>query len=358
MGLGPVMVDLAGVALDAEERELLAHPAVGGVILFSRNFAAPGQLRELTAEIHAMREPRLLIGVDQEGGRVQRFREGFTRLPPAGRFGALWSHDRQRALEACRDVAWLMASELRAAGVDFSFAPVLDVDPGISRVIGDRGFGPEPESVIALAGAWMHGAREAGMGSVGKHFPGHGMVAADSHAELPRDERPLEALLDWDLLPFQRLISQGLEAIMPAHVLYPRIAPEPAGFSPFWLRTVLRERLGFGGVIFSDDLDMQAASAGGGYGERARAARAAGCDMILICNNRGAAVETVEALAGDDDEVSQRRRMCMQGRGSTSPETLLRDPRWQAGVAAVAALQSLASLDPTLADPTDPRRKL
>ncbi len=357
MSLGPVMVDIAGTELAPEDRELLAHPAVGGVILFSRNFVSPEQLRALTEAIHGLREPRLLIGVDQEGGRVQRFRAGFTRLPPAGRFGELYAADPARARRACAAVAWLMAAELRSVGIDFSFAPVLDVDAGVSRVIGDRGFGPEPAQVAALAGAWAEGARSAGMASVGKHFPGHGGVAADSHLELPRDERGLDRLLDWDLRPFQSLIGQGLEAVMPAHVLYPRIAAEPAGFSPFWLREVLRGRLGFQGVVFSDDLNMQAADAGGGRGDRARAARAAGCDMILVCNNRSAAIETVAALADDADPVGQLRLLRMHGRGPVEPGRLHEDPRWQAGVREVGALESLASLDLPLADPTDPGRR-
>ena len=352
MSLGPVMVDLAGPELTAEDRELLRHPAVGGVILFSRNFSSPDQLAALTAAIHALREPRLLIGVDQEGGRVQRFREGFTRLPPAGRFGALYAQDPRRAGAACTAVAWLMAAELRVAGVDFSFAPVLDLDRGLSRVIGDRGFGAAVAQVVDLATAWTDGVRQAGMAAVGKHFPGHGGVEADSHTDLPVDERDLADLLAADLRPFARLIEHGLEAVMPAHVVYPRVAPEPAGFSPVWLRKVLREQLGFAGVIFSDDLNMAAAGAGGGYVERAQAAARAGCDMLLICNNRPAALTIVEALRGDTDPAAQLRLLRMHGRGHLERGRLHEEPRWQEGVRQVARLEDLGTLDLALGDPT------
>ena len=264
MSLGPVMLDLAGFALTAEERDLLRHPAVGGVILFSRNFLEPEQIAALTAEIHALRDPHLLIAVDQEGGRVQRFRDGFTQLPPAARFGELARRNPHHARQAAEAVGWLMAAELRAVGVDFSFAPVLDLDRGVSGVIGDRAFADNINAVADLAGAWSEGARSAGMAQVGKHFPGHGGVAADSHAELPIDRRRFEDIQMDDLVPFERLIRRGLEAIMPAHVLYSHIDPRPAGFSPFWLKEVLRGQLAFQGVIFSDDLNMAAAAAGGG----------------------------------------------------------------------------------------------
>jgi len=354
MPLGPVMVDLGGTELTVEDRELLRHPAVGGVILFARNYVSPVQLISLTSAIHGLREPRLLIGVDQEGGRVQRFREGFTRLPAAGRFGTLYRRDPKRARGACASVAWLMAAELQVAGVDFSFAPVLDLDRGHSRVIGDRGFASAIDAVTALAAAWVEGAGRAGMASVGKHFPGHGGVEADSHSELPADDRDWATLAMEDLVPFERLIERGLEAVMPAHVVYPQIAPDPAGFSPFWLREVLRGRLGFQGVIFSDDLNMAAAQAGGGYGERARAALGAGCDMLLICNNRPAAVEILDALHDHSDPAAQLRLTRMHGRGHPPPERLHEDPQWQAAVRQVALLEDLESLDLPLGDPTDP----
>lgn len=356
MPLGPIMVDLAGTELTAEDRDLLVHPAVGGVILFARNFRSPDQLAELAAAIHGLREPRLLIGVDQEGGRVQRFRDGFTRLPAPGRLGAAFARDPRRARAACTAIAWLMAAELRAVGVDFSFAPVLDLDRGICRAIGDRGFGPEPAQVVDLGLAWMAGVRQAGMASVGKHFPGHGGVAADSHAELPRDERGLAELLAMDLIPFARLIAHGLEAAMPAHVVYPRVAPEPAGFSPFWLQEVLRGRLEFSGVIFSDDLNMVAAQAAGDYVRRARAAAAAGCDMLLICNNRPAAIAIADGFRDHADPAAALRLLRMHGRGGAERSRLREDPRWQAGVREVALLEDAGTLDLALGDPTEPER--
>jgi beta-N-acetylhexosaminidase len=354
MSLGPIMVDLAGTELTPEDRDLLRHPAVGGVILFARNYSSPAQLAELTTAIHDLRAPRLLIGVDQEGGRVQRFREGFTRLPPAGRFGTLYAQDPRRATAACTAVAWLMAAELQVVGVDFSFAPVLDLDRGLSRVIGDRGFGAGVEQVSALSAAWAAGVRQAGMAAVGKHFPGHGGVAADSHTELPQDARDLTDLLDTDLVPFRRLIAHGLEAVMPAHVVYPQVAPEPAGFSPKWLQEVLRGHLGFSGVIFSDDLNMAAAAAGGDYSERAQAAAQAGCDMLLICNNRPAAIAIVDAFRARQDPTAQLRLLRMHGRGRLERDRLHEQPQWHEGVHQVALLEDLETLDLALDDPTNP----
>jgi len=312
--LGPVMLDVAGPELDAEDREVLAHPAVGGVILFARNYSEPKQLAALTAAIRSAREPALLIAVDQEGGRVQRFRDGFVRLPPAARFGDLYAIDPDLAREAARSVGWLMAAELRAAGVDFSFAPVLDVERGVSRVIGDRALAVSPDIVATLAAAWLDGVHAAGMAGCGKHFPGHGGVAADSHLELPEDTRPFSDLETLDLIPFRRLIAHGLEAVMPAHVVYSCIDPRPAGFSTFWLREVLRGRLGFDGAIFSDDLDMDAASAGGGFGARALTALQAGCDMVLVCNNRPGALEVLEGVADWREPHSASRLARMRAR--------------------------------------------
>lgn len=350
------MLDLAGTALDAVDRELLRHPAVGGVILFSRNFESPEQLAELTSSIHALREPRLLIGVDQEGGRVQRFREGFTRLPPAGRFGRLHARDPARARDACESIAWLMAAELRAVGVDFSFAPVLDLDRAISQVIGDRGFAVQVETVRELAVAWMDGARHAGMASVGKHFPGHGGVAADSHAELPTDARTFAEIEREDLEPFRCLIEHGLDAMMPAHVVYPSIDWRPAGFSSIWLREILRGRLDFQGVVFSDDLNMAAAGAGGGYVERARSALQAGCDMLLICNNRPEAMAIVDAFGEHQDPVAHRRLLRMHGRERLDRTHLHEHPQWQRAIRAIAQLEAFATRALELDDPTDPEK--
>jgi beta-N-acetylhexosaminidase len=336
--LGPVMLDLGGTELSAEERELLRHPAVGGVILFQRNFTAPAQLTALTQSIRALDERRLLIAVDQEGGRVQRFREGLTRLPTAARFGKLYQHDARAGLDAARAVGWLMAIELRQLGVDFSFAPVLDVEQGLSRVIGDRAFATTPEAVATLATAWLEGVHAAGMAGCGKHFPGHGGVVADSHLELPEDQRPLSALEPCDLLPFRRLMAQGLEAVMPAHVRYPAIAPEPAGFSTFWLRELLRDRLRFEGAIISDDLNMAAADAAGSPAARALAALQAGCDLVLICNNREAAVAVLDAVADWRLPASAARLERLRGRSLID---LTRHDRRQAALEAIARLHAL-----------------
>jgi beta-N-acetylhexosaminidase len=338
------MLDLDGPELTAQERELLGHPAVGGVILFARNYESPEQLERLVSDIHGLRRPALLVAVDQEGGRVQRFREGFTRLPPPGWLGVL--HERSPALarRAAREMGWLMAAELRALGLDFSFAPVLDLDRGISSVIGDRAMHHHPVVVAELAHAWWSGAHEAGMASVGKHFPGHGGVAEDSHEALPTDPRRLEDLLMDDLLPFERMIHYGLEAIMPAHVVYEAADPRPAGFSPFWLDRILRQRLGFQGTIFSDDLGMAAAATAGGYADRARAALGAGCDMVIVCNDRRGAEAALDELVDYADPAAQMRLVRMHGRHGLSREHLHLEPRWQAAVRLVADYDESPSL--------------
>lgn len=294
--LGPVMLDVAGKALSAEERELLLHPAVGGVILFTRNYESPEQLAALTADIRALRTPPLLIAVDHEGGRVQRFRPGFTRLPPMRLLGQAWERDNAAAVRAAHALGLVLAMELRAHGVDFSFTPVLDLDHGPSGVIGDRAFHRDPLVVVALAQALVEGLAQGGMGAVGKHFPGHGFAAADSHTAVPVDDRTLEALRIDDMVPFQALVSKGLTGIMPAHVIYPRVDEKPAGYSRIWLQRELRERMGFGGVIFSDDLSMVGAHSAGDIVDRARAALGAGCDVALVCNDPEAARRLVDGL--------------------------------------------------------------
>ncbi len=344
MSHGPLMLDLAGPELLPEEREMLRHPLCGGVILFSRNYRDPEQLRALAAAIHGVRSPSLLVAVDQEGGRVQRFRDGFVRLPPPGWLGTIHDRDTSRALRLAHVLGWLMAAELRAVGVDFSFAPVLDLDWGISRVIGDRAFHRRPTVVTELAQAWVRGVHDAGMPAVGKHFPGHGGVSADSHTDLPVEERRAEDLWMDDLFPFQRLIEQGLEAIMPAHVIYRQVAPEPAGFSRLWLHDVLRGRLGFQGVIFSDDLTMAAAHVAGGYRERAEAALAAGCDMVLVCNNPAGAAEVLDGLRGYNDPVAGSRIARMHGRRAADRAHLHLDPRWREAIAAVTAYDESPAL--------------
>jgi beta-N-acetylhexosaminidase len=307
--LGPVMVDVQGTALDPGEREMLAHPLVGGVILFSRNYESPAQLKALTAAIRSVREPHLLIAVDQEGGRVQRFREGFTRLPAMAQLGRLCERDPAGALEAARNVGRILAHELSAHGLDFSFVPVLDIDFGRSAVIGERAFSSDPARVATLAGELMLGLGLGGVAAVGKHFPGHGFVEADSHVAVPHDPRPLSDLEAADLVPYRRLIPLGLAGVMPAHVIYPAIDPRPAGFSAFWLKRVLRERLGFDGLIFSDDLSMEGACVAGGVVERGMAALEAGCDMVLVCNQPDAAMRLLGGLEAGPMDAHRADRM-------------------------------------------------
>lgn len=292
---GPLGIDLAGTALTEPERERLCHPGVGAVVLFTRNYCAPEQLRELVSSIKALRDPPLLVTVDHEGGRVQRFREGFTRIPAAASLGRLHDRAPAAALEHARDAGLVMAAELRAVGVDLSFAPVLDLDHTRSSVIGERAFHADPNVVAALAGAFVDGMAEAGMAAVGKHFPGHGAVAGDSHLELPEDERDWAVIAARDLVPFARLTPR-LGGVMPAHVRYPSIAPEPAGFSEHWLQGVLRRRLGFSGCIVTDDLAMAGARGVGGPRARLAAALTAGCDVGLICNAVAEADGMLDAL--------------------------------------------------------------
>ncbi|MDQ8021703.1 MAG: beta-N-acetylhexosaminidase [Moraxellaceae bacterium] len=293
--LGPVMCDVVGTVLTDAEREVLRHPLVGGVILFSRNYENPVQVAALCAEIHALRSPQLVIAVDHEGGRVQRFRSGFTRLPTMRALGELWAKDEQAACARAREVGLVLAGELMALGLDLSFTPVLDLDFGTSGVIGDRAFHRDPQIVAELATALTDGLNEAGMGAVGKHFPGHGFVAADSHVAIPVDERDFDTIWADDVQPYQHTLGQRLAGIMPAHVIYPQVDERPAGFSPFWLQDVLRGRLGFDGVIFSDDLTMEGATVAGDIVARADAALSAGCDMVLVCNRPD---ETARLLAG------------------------------------------------------------
>lgn len=305
---GRVLADLAGPRLVLEERDLLRHPQVGGVILFARNFESAEQLAELTAEIHALRSPQLLIAVDHEGGRVQRFRAGFTTIPTMRSLGSLWNSDEESALRAARACGLVLAAELRACGVDLSFAPVLDLDHGPSGVIGDRAFHRQPDVVAALAAALTRGMRDGGMAACGKHFPGHGYVAADSHLGTAIDPRPLAEIECDDILPFRRLVSAGIEAVMPAHVVYPQVDNAPAGFSRVWL-DYLRFKLGFDGLIFSDDLSMEGAKAHGGVVERGLAALAAGCDMLLLCNTPKDLVCLVDGLAACNTSAVSGRRI-------------------------------------------------
>ncbi len=334
------MLDLQGTTLDEQEREMLQHPLVGGVILFTRNYQNPEQLTALIAEIRALRSPPLLIAVDHEGGRVQRFRQGFTRLPAMRRFGEIYERDKRRARQLAESAGWVMASELRAVGVDFSFAPVLDLDYGVSSVIGDRSFHRKPEVVADLANAVMQGMHRAGMAATGKHFPGHGAVEADSHEAIPVDNRRYEDIAAEDMKPYELMISNGMAAVMPAHVIYPNVDPQPAGFSPYWLKEVLRRRMNFQGVIFSDDLNMEGASVAGDYVARAKAALAAGCDVALICNNREGALEILRGLELEPNPVLHARLARLHGRHSLTLDVLHSDPSWRQ---AVSALQELAA---------------
>jgi len=312
------MLDIEGLALEAEDRERIAHPLVGGVILFARNFESPRQLAQLTASIRQLRDPAPLVAVDHEGGRVQRFRAGFTAIPPMRTLGELWDRDVVAATSEAERLGRTIADELAAHGIDFSFTPVLDLDFGASGVIGDRAFHRSPNAVAHLASALRRGLRAGGSVAVGKHFPGHGFVAADSHHETPIDERPFEALVKEDLVPFGALIKVGLEAIMPAHVVYPAVDTLPAGFSRVWLQEILRGRMGFDGMIFSDDLSMAGARGVGDIVARASAAWWAGCDMVLVCNDPASADALLSAWQPEDRQAAMRRADAMARRTLTA----------------------------------------
>lgn len=297
--LGPLMIDIAGTQLTELDRQRLTHPLVGGVILFSRNYVDPLQLEALNAEIHALRQPALLIAVDHEGGRVQRFRDGFTRLPPMAVLGRLWDQDQESAGAAASDVGYVLAAELRARGVDYSFTPVLDLDYGPSRVIGDRAFHRSPDVVVKLAGALQEGLKAGGMGSCGKHYPGHGFVIPDSHVELPVDPRSLEAIQE-DLIPYRNL---ALDAVMAAHVIYECFDCNTAVFSNRWI-DYLRNNIKFNGVVFTDDLSMAGAGVVGGMLQRVETAYRAGCDMLLVCNSPDS---VADVLANWHPEIDLQR---------------------------------------------------
>jgi len=291
-----VVVDVLGATLTDEDRQRIRHPAAGAVILFARNYENPEQLAQLTADIERQREPALPVCVDHEGGRVQRFREGFTAIPPMRALGKLWDRDRDAAKEAATSIGYVIAAELGAHGVDFSFSPVLDLDYGGSSVIGDRALHFDPAAVGALGACLVKGLAQGGVAAVAKHFPGHGYAAADSHVAVPRDERTFKQIARKDIAPYKPVIEAGLAAVMPAHVIYSEVDSQPAGYSAHWLQEVLRKQLGFEGIVFSDDLSMEGAAVAGGPPERARAALAAGCDMVLLCNNPAGLDELLESL--------------------------------------------------------------
>ena len=325
--LGPLMFDLRGHALTPEEKELLRHPAAGGIIFFTRNYENPAQIAGLTQSIRALR-PGLLVAVDHEGGRVQRFREGFTRLPPAGRYAERL--DEKTRTQSLETAGWLMAAELRAVGVDFSFAPDLDVDCGISQIIGDRSFSRDAEQAGDYALAFAQGMRRAGMAAVGKHFPGHGAVALDSHLALPEDPRPYADIAAKDLTPFKKLIAAGLEGVMPAHVVYKEVDKLPAGFSRRWIQEVLRGELGFKGAVFSDDLTMEGAAIfAKDYTDRARLALEAGCDMALVCNKPEAIGFVLESLERLNWKERQPRLAALRGKFPLDRAALLSGGEWR-----------------------------
>lgn len=345
---GPLMIDVAATALDAHERKQLCHPLIGGVILFARNFTDSEQLQALTAEIRALRSPALLIAVDHEGGRVQRFRtDGFSHLPPMRSLGQRWEEDHVAALAAAQACGFVLAAELRAHGVDLSFAPVLDLDYGHCTAIGSRAFHRQPAVVAALAQALVAGMSQAGMGAVGKHFPGHGYVEADSHHDVPADERDFATLWEQDLQPYRHRLLRQLAGVMPAHVRYPQADPsavvQPAGFSPFWLQEVLRRRLAFEGVIFTDDLNMEGARAAGDIVGRVSAAAAAGCDMLLVCNRPDLVAELLVRWEASPDAASLARIAAL-GTSAPQPDWLADPFALELNAAYVAAREQIAAL--------------
>ena len=338
MSIGSLMLDLEGTRLTAEEKELLQHPMTGGLIFFTRNYESAEQIIELTRSVRDLVGDEFLISVDHEGGRVQRFRSEFTELPAIAHLGKIYQENQDEALLMSRKAGWLMAAEVRAVGIDFSFAPVLDLDYGVSQVIGDRAFHRDPFAVAKLAEAYIKGMKDTGMASTGKHFPGHGAVTVDSHLGIPVDTRSHEEIWADDIIPFAKLIEKGMDAVMPAHVIYENIDKNPAGFSPYWLRDVLRKELKFDGVIFSDDLSMEGASIAGGYTERAEAALDAGCDMILVCNDRAGVVEVLDRVNFKQNNESSQRLSRMRGEPFVNRSALLDQNKWSEMVDEVTSI--------------------
>ena len=314
MTLGPIMLDVEGTTLNADDKRRLLHPLTGGVILFTRNFSSYQQLTELTAEIHALRSPSLLIAIDHEGGRVQRFKEDFTRLPAMRELGKIWDTNPNRAQHLTQQVGYVLAAELNACGIDLSFTPVLDIDHGKSFVIGDRAFHRDPQVIAKLAHYLMLGLKLGGLMAVGKHFPGHGYIQADSHLEKSVDDRPYVDIEMDDMVSFKQMIDFGLTGIMSSHVIYPRIDQKPASFSNVWLKDVLRQELQFDGCIFSDDLSMLGTEHLGNIVVRTKAALNAGCDMVLVCNNPQSLDQLLAELEWDTSAVSMARIARMHGK--------------------------------------------
>lgn len=326
--IGALIVDIQDKTLSAEDREVLNHPLVGGLILFARNYESREQLTQLCRDIRSCRKSPLLIMVDQEGGRVQRFIPEFTRLPFMGEFGKLHDVDPVKALQLSKDCGWLMATELLATGIDLSLCPVLDLNKGRSTVIGERAFHAHPRDVVTIARAFMIGMREAGMSATGKHFPGHGSVALDSHVANPVDERSLDQVSEDDMQPFAGMIQAGISAIMAAHIVFPRVDKMPVGYSPYWLQEILRKQLGFKGVIFSDDLSMEGANISENYTDRVRVAREAGCDFVMPCNNREAVLQVLDELLADNHMVDKEKYSSLQADFSGAKQRFEENPRW------------------------------
>lgn len=326
--LGPVVLDVAAYELSQEEKEVLQHPYVGGVIFFARNFESPEQIILLVRQIRSIRR-NILIAVDQEGGRVQRFKAGFTKLPSLQQLAAthLTPQSNIAFPNIIKDAAWLMASELLSVGVDISFAPVVDADDQFSQVIGDRSFSKSVELVSSLGSLYIEGMQEAGMAATLKHFPGHGAVQADSHKALPMDERTFDDVWQSDMLPFRNLLPLAA-GVMPAHILFNSIDDQPVGFSKYWLQEVLRGQLQYKGIIFSDDLSMEGAAIAGDHKDRALAALSAGCDAALVCNNPQKAIDVLELLQQQKWPITNRLAS-MRAKGASSLKELQLSLRWQ-----------------------------
>lgn len=330
MVLGPLLVDIAGVTLTPGDRDILQHPLVGGVLLFSRNYDNPAQLAELTASIRAVRDPALLVIVDQEGGRVQRFRDGFTRLPAPRLIGEVYTRDRDAGIALAQSSGWIMAAELGAVGIDVSLAPVVDIDDGASRVIGDRAFHRDAHAVAELAVAWAQGAHDAGMASVAKHCPGHGSVALDSHVDSVVDARRYEAIVATSLQPFRRMVDANIEGVMMSHVIYSAVDSQPASLSRRWITDVIRNELQFQGAVLGDDLSMQAASMRGDVVSVVEQSFAAGCDMSPLCNNRLAVERVLDQCHVSTDPESPVRLERLRGHAHANRTTLLASAQWRA----------------------------
>lgn len=327
--IGALVMDLISTTLSAEEAELISHPLVGGVILFARNYANPQQLQALCAAIRSARKAPILIMVDQEGGRVQRFVDGFTRIPAMYVIGKLFDQDAAQGLQLAQDTGWLLATELRAVDVDFTLAPILDLYQPVSSVIAQRAFHADPQAVIQLASAFISGMQKAGMYAVGKHFPGHGSVAADSHHSMPIDSRTLAEIKQQDLLPFTMLVKQQIRGILAAHLLFPAVDSVPVGYSAIWLQEILRKDLGFGGCIFSDDLSMEGANISVDYVDRVVAARQAGCDFVLICNQRERVIQVLDRLPHTTHQIDKEKWGWFKSPGLAAKLSYREDPCWQ-----------------------------